>query len=99
MLTAAAALCVAGCDRAQPAKAIKNAKVIVTKPIRVVVLDYQDFTGRLDAVKTVEIRARVSGYVTKAPGKEKGVVQEGEIVKGSGANRFLTTKIQLHKDL
>src|SRR5438105_2048204 len=79
---ALAALCVAGCDRAPPAKASKNPKVIVTQPIQVVVLDYQDFTGRLDAVKTVEIRARVAGYVIKAPGKEKGVVQEGEIVKG-----------------
>lgn len=29
------------------------------------VTDYQDFTGRVDAVDTVEIQARVSGYLTK----------------------------------
>ena len=71
-----------GCEKPQPTKVSKNPRVIVTQPISAVVLDYQDFTGRLDAVKTVEIRARVSGYVTKAPGKEKGVVQEGELVRG-----------------
>src|SRR5262249_7355043 len=77
-------ICVAlgctGCEKALPAKGSKNPKVIVTEPITDTVLDYQDFTGRLDAVKTVEIRARVSGYVMTAPGKEKGVVQEGETV-------------------
>jgi RND family efflux transporter MFP subunit len=78
------AICVAlgstGCEKALPTRGSKNPKVIVTKPITDTVLDYQDFTGRLDAVKTVEIRARVSGYVMTAPGKEKGVVQEGETV-------------------
>jgi multidrug efflux system membrane fusion protein len=29
------------------------------------VTDFQDFTGRLDAVDSVEIRARVVGYLTK----------------------------------
>jgi membrane fusion protein, multidrug efflux system len=72
----------AGCEKAQPTKISKSPRVIITQPISAVVLDYQDFTGRLDAVKTVEIRARVSGYVTMAPGKEKGVVQEGELVSG-----------------
>jgi multidrug efflux system membrane fusion protein len=78
------ALCMAlgssGCEKTPPARGSKNPRVIVTKPITDTVLDYQDFTGRLDAVKTVEIRARVSGYVMTAPGKEKGVVQEGETV-------------------
>ncbi len=79
-------LCV-GCENEQPAKVNKSPRVIVTRPISAVVLDYQDFTGRLDAVKTVDIRARVSGYVTKAPGKEKGVVQEGELVRGPSVGK------------
>src|SRR5207253_4861197 len=68
-------------EKAPAAKASKNPRVIVTRPITDTVLDYQDFTGRLEAVKMVEIRARVSGYITMAPGKEKGVVQEGEVVQ------------------
>ena len=42
--------------------------------------DYQDFTGRLDAVKTVEIRARVSGYVQQVPFKEGDLVKEGDLL-------------------
>jgi multidrug efflux system membrane fusion protein len=67
-----ATFCLAGCEKSSPAKGGKNSKastypkVVVTKPIWDKVMDYQDFTGRLDAVKSVEIRARVSGYLTKA---------------------------------
>jgi membrane fusion protein, multidrug efflux system len=75
-----AMFCVTGCDKAQPAKGEKIPKVIVTKPITDTVMDYQDFTGRLDAVKTVEIRARVSGYVTEIPFKEGDVVKEGKLL-------------------
>src|SRR5262249_38314229 len=53
---------------------------IVTTPITHEVTDYQDFTGRLDAVKTVDIRARVSGYVTDVPFKEGDEVHEGDLL-------------------
>jgi multidrug efflux system membrane fusion protein len=58
--------CVAGCEPSKPVKSAKNPRVIVTKPITDKVMDYQDFTGRLEAVEAVEIRARVSGYVIEA---------------------------------
>src|SRR5690348_8790575 len=61
-----AGLLAAGCNHAAPTdKMAKLAEVTVTTPITDEVTDYQDFTGRLDALKTVEIRARVSGYVTQ----------------------------------
>jgi multidrug efflux system membrane fusion protein len=44
------------------------------------VIDYQDFTGRLDAVKTVEIKARVTGYITDAPFKEGDPVEQGSLL-------------------
>src|SRR5437879_499220 len=73
LLCVAAAIGVAGCDQAshtteQEKKAIE---VIVTTPITDEVTDYQDFTGRLDALKTVDIRARVSGFVMTAPFKDR----------------------------
>jgi RND family efflux transporter MFP subunit len=73
-------LFLAGCERGEPAKAARNPRVIVTKPITQTVMDYQDFTGRLDAVKTVDIRARVSGYVIEAPFKEGDRVKEGDLL-------------------
>jgi RND family efflux transporter MFP subunit len=75
-----AALCVAGCDRGPPAKENKNPRVVVTSPILGTVMDYQDFTGRLDAVKTVDIRARVTGYVNEVPFKEGDLVKEGSLL-------------------
>jgi RND family efflux transporter MFP subunit len=54
--------------------------VVVTTPITDRVMDYQDFTGRLDAVKTVDIRARVSGYVMEVPFKEGDLVKEGDLL-------------------
>ena len=72
--------CLSGCEPAKLAKAGKNPRVVATKPIIDTVMDYQDFTGRLDAVKTVEIRARVSGYVTEIPFKEGDFVKEGQLL-------------------
>ena len=62
----AVVFCVVGCEPSKPAKSAKNPRVIVTKPITDKVMDYQDFTGRLEAVDAIEIRARVSGYVIEA---------------------------------
>jgi RND family efflux transporter MFP subunit len=73
-------LALPGCEPAKTTKGTKNPKVVVTTPITDVVMDYQDFTGRLEAVKTVEIRARVSGYVTEVPFKEGDVVKEGQLL-------------------
>lgn len=76
----AAALCLAGCTKEQAPKAAKNPKVVVTRPITDLVIDYQDFTGRLEAYKSVEIRARVTGFVTEAPFKEGDLIQEGQLL-------------------
>src|SRR5215203_585245 len=63
-----------GCNSAPPPKAAKAPRVEATTPITDLVMDYQDFTGRLEAIKSVEIRARVSGYITEIPFKEGDVV-------------------------
>jgi multidrug efflux system membrane fusion protein len=65
-LALAGVFCIAGCEPSKPVKLAKNPRVIVTKPIIDKVMDYQDFTGRLEAAEAVEIRARVSGYVVEA---------------------------------
>jgi RND family efflux transporter MFP subunit len=42
------------------------------------VADYQDFTGRLEGIKTVDIRARVTGFILTAPFREGDLVHEGD---------------------
>ena len=54
-------------------KAGETIAVVVTLPIEKELADFAEFTGRTDAVESVEIRARVSGYLKKIhfkPGKE-----------------------------
>jgi RND family efflux transporter MFP subunit len=75
-----AAVLASGCNRAARPQADKVVEVVVTTPITDEVTDYQDFTGRLDALKTVEVRPRVSGYVMEAPFKEGDVVHEGDLL-------------------
>ena len=57
-----------GCGNSNASSETKTpspVKVEIGTPIEKEVVDFRDFTGRLEAVKSVEIRARVSGYLTK----------------------------------
>jgi multidrug efflux system membrane fusion protein len=74
------AVLAAGCQHAARPQGAKVVEVIVTKPCTGEVTDYQDFTGRLDALKTVDVRPRVSGYIDEAPFKEGDFVREGELL-------------------
>lgn len=76
-----------GCEKANSAADKKPAapvKVEVATPLEQEVTDFQDFTGRLEAVESVEIRARVSGYLTKVafdPSIELGAeVKAGDLL-------------------
>lgn len=77
----AASVGLAGCEKA-PAKvaALKPPVVIVSQPVNDYVADYEDFTGRTDAVFSVEIRARVSGFLDKVNFKDGDEVNEGALL-------------------
>jgi RND family efflux transporter MFP subunit len=64
----------AGCGHGPgPGEARQAPKVKVSKPVWRDVTDYADFTGRTDAVPSVQVRARVSGYLDQVlfpPGAE-----------------------------
>ncbi|MDB5313891.1 MAG: efflux transporter periplasmic adaptor subunit [Gemmataceae bacterium] len=63
-LTAAAAL--GGCARpAPPAPKVAPPDVLVAVPVSRMVTDIEDFTGRTEAYKYLEIRSRVSGELMK----------------------------------
>ena len=51
--------------------------VFVGHPTVDEVVDYEDFTGRTDAIFSVEIRARVTGYLEKVHFKDGDEVKEG----------------------
>jgi RND family efflux transporter MFP subunit len=71
----------AGCNKGQPTgREAKPIEIVATTPIGDQVIDYQDFTGRLEGFKTVDIRARVSGFVREVPFKEGDLVHEGDLL-------------------
>ena len=58
----------------------KMVEVEVVSPVSDLVTDYQDFTGRLDALKTATLTARVSGYIDSAPFKEGDHINAGDVL-------------------
>jgi RND family efflux transporter MFP subunit len=71
---------VAGCERPPTKPVVKPPIVMVSQPVSEEVQDYEDFTGRTDAIPKVEIRARVTGYLAKAYFKDGDDVKEGEML-------------------
>lgn len=71
----------AGCQKAAPPPAqVKPAEVFVAYPTEEVVTESEDFTGRTMAVNTVEIRARVTGYLEKVHFQDGADVKAGDLL-------------------
>ena len=67
LMTIVALGSVLGCSNSSSSSAAKEEAlaVAVSQPLLSPVTDTAEYTGRTDAVETVEIRARVSGYLDK----------------------------------
>jgi RND family efflux transporter MFP subunit len=75
------ALLLAGCAPAPaPVSASAAARVTVSLPVASDVTDYADFTARTAAVDSVEVRARVWGYLDKINFQEGSLVQKGDVL-------------------
>src|SRR5690349_18221119 len=74
-------LALAGCVRApSEAPAAAPPLVTVSYPVEREVTDYADFTARTAAVDSVELRARVSGYLDMVNFKEGTLVKKGDVL-------------------
>src|SRR5271166_2175840 len=70
-----------GCSHGPPQLAPAEPPAVpVSHPVHRVVTDYVDFTGRTDAIQSVDIRARVTGYLVAMPFKEGAEVKKGELL-------------------
>jgi RND family efflux transporter MFP subunit len=81
---AAAIICASvlvGCGRSGGAQGPPPPpQVSVAAVVEKRVKDWDEFTGRFQAVETVEIRPRVSGYIDKVAFKEGGLVKQGDLL-------------------
>jgi len=69
-----------GCSEKPPVASIPPPEVSVSQPIERAVSDSLEFTGRIEAVESVEVRARVPGYITKVAFDAGALVKEGDLL-------------------
>lgn len=68
-----------GCE-GQQTQAPPPPMVTVSKPVAEEVVEWDEYTGRLEAVDTVDVRARVSGYLESIHFKDGQMVKNGDLL-------------------
>lgn len=76
------ALAAAGCDRSAPpeAAAAPPPTVGVATPVVREIVEQDEYTGRLGAVESVDVRARVGGYVDAVHFEDGQIVKKGDLL-------------------
>ena len=96
----ALAALLAGCgEGAKQAAAPPPPKVTVAKPIKRTVVDQDEYVGRFVAVNSVEIRARVSGYLDKVHFADGQLVKQGDLLFTIDKRPFQNTLDQARANL
>jgi len=75
-----AGLVLAGCGKSGGPQAPPPPQVSVAAVLQKTVKDWDEFTGKLQAVESVEIRPRVSGYIDKVAFTEGSFVRRGTLL-------------------
>lgn len=96
----AIATLVASCgERQQQGGSPPPAAVTVAKPIKRTVFDYDEYVGRFTAINSVEVRARVSGYLDKVHFKDGQLVKQGDLLFTIDKRPFQNTLDQARANL
>ena len=69
-----------GCSQGAEGQAPGAPPVTVATPLRQQVVDWDEFTGRFEAVEAVEVRARVGGYIQAVHFRDGQTVQRGQLL-------------------
>src|SRR5215471_11489652 len=70
----------AGCDGKPAANVPPPPPVTVARPLQKAITEWDEYTGRFTAVETVEIRARVSGFIDSVHFNEGQLVKRGDLL-------------------
>jgi RND family efflux transporter MFP subunit len=75
------AVMLSGCgEKPAPQAAAAAPPVTVAEPVKRTVTDYDEFTGRFEAVEEVQVKARVGGFVTNVEFKDGDMVHTGDLL-------------------
>ncbi|MBM4069974.1 MAG: efflux RND transporter periplasmic adaptor subunit [Planctomycetes bacterium] len=69
-----------GCTREPQVTVPPPLEVIVSRPLKEVIEDWDTFTGLVEAKESVEIRPRVRGHIKEVKFKEGAEVKEGDVL-------------------
>jgi len=83
------ALTLSGCGEKPPQPAASGAPpVTVAQPTKRTVTDWDEFTGRFEAVEEVQVRARVGGFVTSVEFRDGAFGKTGDLLYVIDARPF-----------
>src|SRR5258707_6816780 len=89
------AVALSGCGDKPPAQAEAVAPpVLVAQPTKRTVTDWDEFTGRFEAVEEVQIRARVGGFVTNVEFRDGAIVHAGDLLYVIDSRPFEAVALQ-----
>ncbi len=69
-----------GCQQAASGRPALKPVAVYDLPVTRTVTDYEEFPGQTDAIISVQVRARVSGYMTQVYFKDGDLVNEGNLL-------------------
>jgi membrane fusion protein, multidrug efflux system len=100
IMAAAALGILTGCDSAaNPDTRPPPPVVSVAQVLERDVTHWDEFTGRIEAVEAVELRARVSGYIEQVEYVEGGMVEKGDVLFTIDERPYRATLEQAHAEL
>ncbi len=70
----------AGCEKKPASAPPPPPKVTVSQPVRQDIVDYLEYTGNTQAVNTVQLRARVEGYLDGVYFKDGDIVKKNQLL-------------------
>jgi RND family efflux transporter MFP subunit len=91
VLALALAATLAACEQSQQAAAPSDPVVTVASPVRKTVVDQDEYVGRFVAVDSVDIRARVTGYLDEVHFTDGQMVKKGDLLFTIDRRPFQTT--------
>src|SRR5688572_30455917 len=80
LLWICAILGIAGCQKAPEPETAAITSVTVTPVIEKTITDWDEYTGRIESLQEVEVKAEVSGALEEVRLQDGAIVKEGDVL-------------------